>query len=167
MQEDKKYTKEEIEALKQRDPSELTSQERKLRNLQMFTGADDPRRQNGRKKGSKNWSTYFKHLMSDEKFLKTVITQLPAQWTDVVEECPADVIAAGLIASTTQNVAKAIAEGKAIDKQTLEMIDRISKIGYGEQKKVSMEAEDNGFFNKVNFNFKVVENRPRELLEES
>ena len=35
-------------------------------NLKPFTGADDPRRQNGRKKGSKNLSTIVKELLESD-----------------------------------------------------------------------------------------------------
>ena len=97
--------------------------------------------------------------MGDEEFLNTIISQLPRQWEGVVDKYPASVIAAGLIATATQQVAKSIAEGKPVDEQTLKIIDRISKIGYGETKNVNVDAEENGFFDKVNFNFTVVEDR--------
>lgn len=35
-------------------------------NLRPFTGADDPRRQNGRKKGSKNMATIVRELLDEE-----------------------------------------------------------------------------------------------------
>ena len=37
-----------------------------INNLKPFTGADDPRRQNGRKKGSKNLSTIVIDLLSQD-----------------------------------------------------------------------------------------------------
>ena len=157
---EKKYFREDIEALKKKDPSELTPRERRLANLKPIEKGE-VRNPEGRKKGTKNWSTHFKRLMGDEDFLNTIISQLPRQWDGVVDKYPASVIAAGLIASTTQNVAKAVAEGKVIDKQTLEMIDRIQKIGYGETKNVNLDAQEEGFFEKVNFNFITKEDRPQ------
>lgn len=40
--------------------------QRSLDNLKPFTGADDPRRQNGRKKGSVNRRTVIRELLSSE-----------------------------------------------------------------------------------------------------
>ena len=37
-----------------------------INNLKPFTGASDPRRQNGRKKGSKNLSTIVIELLGEE-----------------------------------------------------------------------------------------------------
>lgn len=159
--EQKKYTAADIEELKKKDPSELTSYERGLANLRPNKKGETGEKHLGsRKKGTPNWSTYFKRLMADEAFLNTIITSLPKKWEGVVEKYPASVIAAGLIASATQNVAKAIVEGKPIDKATLEMIDRISKIGYGDKVGVEVGTEE-GFFDKVTFNFVTKEDRPQ------
>lgn len=146
---DKKYTAKDIEELKKKDPKELTPYERGLANLTPNKAGE--KRRGGQKKGSHNWSTYFKRLMADEDFLATIISQLPRQWEGVVDKYPASVIAAGLIATATQQVAKSIAEGKPVDEQTLKIIDRISKIGYGD--KVVHDVEEEGFFDKVQFNF--------------
>lgn len=152
MQPEKKYTAKDIEELKKKDPNELTSYERGLANLLPNKKGDTgEKRRGGQKKGSHNWSTYFKRLMADEDFLSTIISQLPRQWEGVVDKYPASVIAAGLIATATQQVAKSIAEGKPVDEQTLKIIDRISKIGYGD--KVVHDVEEEGFFDKVQFNF--------------
>ena len=165
MQSEKKYTAKDIEELKKKDPSELTPYERGLANLLPNKKGDTgEKRRGGQKKGSHNWSTYFKRLMADEKFLETIISQLPRQWEGVVDKYPASVIAAGLIATATQQVAKSIAEGKPVDEQTLRIIYRISKIGYGDESKVTLNTEE-GFFDKVSFNFNVVEDR--EQPEES
>ena len=157
---DKKYTAEDIEELKKKDPSELTPYEKGLVNLRPIKEGE-VRNPKGRTKGAKNWSTHFKKMMGDEKLLKSVISQLPKQWGGIVDEIPADVIAAGLIVSATQAVAKAIAEGKTIDKNTLELIDRIHKIGYGETKNVNLDAEEGGFFDHDKIIFEVVKDRER------
>ena len=163
---EKKYNVEKIEELKSKDPSELTPEERKIANLRPNKpGVTGEGHLGGRRKGSKAWATHFRKLMDDEKFLNTIISALPKQWDGVVDKYPASVIAAGLIATATQQVAKSIAEGKPVDESTLRIIDRISKIGYGETKNVNVDAEDDGFFEKVNFNFTVVNDR--EQPEES
>lgn len=150
-----------IDELKKKNPEEMTSRERSMANLNPIKKGE-VRNPNGKKKGTQNWSTHFKKLMGDEEFLKTIISQLPREWDGIVGEIPADVIAAGLIATATQQVAKSIAEGKAVDENTLKVIDRISKIGYGESKHVSLNAEEEGFFEKVNFNFNVVKSDKHE-----
>ena len=157
--EEKKYTREDIEELKKKDPNELTAKEKGLANLRP-NKAGEPRL-GGRKKGTPNWSTHFKRLMGDEDFLNSIISSLPKDWEGVVDKYPASVIAAGLIASTTRRVAESVAQNKAIDKETLEMIDRISKIGYGDTKNINM-SDDDGFFDKVTFNFSVVPDKKRE-----
>lgn len=160
---EKKYTAKDIEELKKRDPNELTPKEKRLANLHPNKKGDTGEKHlGGRRKGTLNWSTHFRKLMGDEKFLASIISQTPKQWEGIVEKYPASVIAAGLIASATQSVAKAIAEGKAIDKQTLDMIDRIQRIGYGETKNVNIDTQEEGFFDKVNFNFSVVPDRKME-----
>lgn len=152
--EEKKYTKDDIERLRKlrdEDPSQLKPDEARYANLHPIEKGE-VRNPKGRGKGVKNWSTHFKRLMGDEKFLKSIVKSLPSQWTDTVDEVPASVIAAGLIATATQNVARAVAEGRPVDEQTLKIIDRIEKIGYGE-KVVHGVDEEQGFFEKVEFNF--------------
>ena len=41
-------------------------------NLTPFTGADDPRRSNGRPKGVKNWASIVEDVLHDEKIFKAV-----------------------------------------------------------------------------------------------
>lgn len=160
--EEKKYTREDIEELKKKDPNELTPREKGLINLQPNKpGETGDKHLGGRKKGTPNWSTHFKKLMGDEQFLNSIISSLPKQWEGVVDKYPASVIAAGLIASTTRRVAEAIVNNQAIDKETLEMIDRISKIGYGDKVIHDVDNED-GFFEKVSFNFEVVPSKEQE-----
>lgn len=47
----------------------------KLNNLKPFTGVDDPRRQNGRKKGSKNLSTIVNELLGANMSLTEPINE--------------------------------------------------------------------------------------------
>ena len=162
---EKKYTAADIEELKKKDPNELTPYERGLANLRPNKKGETGEKHLGsRKKGTPNWSTHFKRLMGDEEFLATIISQMPKQWEGVVDKYPASVIAAGLITTATQQVAKCIADGKPIDEQTLKIIDRISKIGYGDESKIMLNTEE-GFFDRVNFNFVTVPDR--KLEEES
>lgn len=150
---------EQVEALKKKKErgEELTLEEQKLLNLsKTMIKPGEVRNPEGRKKGAINWSTRIKRLMGDEKLLKSVISELPANWQGIVENTPADVIAASLIVSATRQSAENVAKGSPIDEQTLKVIDRISKIGYGD--KVVMDAED-GFFEKTQINFNVVPDR--------
>lgn len=163
--EDKKYTREDIEALKKKDPSELTGREKGLANLKPAKKGEI-RNPKGRGKGVKNWSTYFKNLLNDEQFLSTIIKSLPDTWNDTVEKYPASVIAAGLITTATQSVAKSVAEGKPVDEQTLRTLDRIQRFTYGD--KITHDVdEDSGFFEKAVFNFNVVKPEKREEGKEN
>ena len=160
--EEKKYTKDDIERLRKlrdEDPSQLKPDEAKYANLHPIEKGE-VRNPKGRTKGVKNWSTHFKRLMGDEKFLKSIVKSLPSQWTNTVDEIPASVIAAGLIATATQNVAKAVAEGRPVDETTLKIIDRISKIGYGD--KVVHDVEDNGWFEHTKITYEVIPGRRKE-----
>lgn len=146
----------ELEAKKERG-EKLTQEEQRLLNLsKTMIKPGEVRNPEGRKKGAINWSTRIKRLMGDERLLKSVISNLPSSWDDIVDDTPADVIGAAMIASVVREAAKSVAEGKPLDEQTLRTIDRISKIGYGD--KVVMDAED-GFFEKTQINFNVVPDR--------
>ena len=158
--EEKKYTREDIENFKKKDPSELTSEQRRIANLNPVKPGE-VRNPVGKKKGTKNWATHFKKLLNDEKFLDSIITSLPSSWNDIVDKYPASVIAAGLIATATQNVAKSVTEGKPIDDQTLKTLDRIQKFTYGD-KVVHDVDEEGGFFEQAIFNFSVVPDRKRD-----
>jgi hypothetical protein len=158
---DKKYTAKDIEELQQKDPSELTPEERRIANLHPNKKGDTgDKHSGGRKKGTPNWSTHFKRLMGDEDFLNTIISSLPSQWNGVVDKYPASVIAAGLITTATQSVAKSVAEGRPVDEATLRIIDRISKIGYGD--KVVHDVEDNGWFEHTKITYEVIPGRRKE-----
>lgn len=149
MESEKKYTAEDIERLQNARPEDLTPEERRMRNLKPMKAGEPGRRH----KGIVHWSTHFKNLMGDEDFLKTIIKTIPANWSGIVGEYPADVLAAGLIASAVREVAKCAAEGRVPDKGTLELIDRIAKIGYGD--KLNVETEPS-LFDKTQIVFKVV-----------
>lgn len=156
---EKKYTAKDIEELKKKDPKDLTPRERGLVNLSPVKKGE-VRNPNGRGKGVKNWSTYFEKLLNDGEFLSTIIKNLPPSWNDTVEKYPASVIAAGLITTATQSIAKAVAEGRPVDEQTLKTLDRIQKFTYGD--KVTHDVDESGFFEKVNFNFRVASDREKE-----
>lgn len=132
----------------------ITQDESRLLNLSKgMIKAGEVRNPNGRGKGSIGWSTRIRRLMEDEKLLKSVIKELPSSWQGIVEETPADVIAAALIVSVARDSASAVTTGSSIDEKTLRAIDRISKIGYGD--KITLDAEEGGFFDKTKIVFNV------------
>lgn len=157
--EGKKYTREDIEALKNQDPETLTPYERGLANLKP-TKPGERRNPNGRGKGVPNWSTRFQKLMGDEEFLATVVNTLPKNWDGIVAKHSADVIAAGLITLATQGVAKAISENRPLDENTLKLIDRIKNIGYGD--KITHELDEPSFFDRTQITFNVVPDRKKD-----
>lgn len=159
---ERKEQMEELVAKKERGEP-LTQKETRLVNLSKgMIKPGEVKNPKGRGKGVKNWSTHFKRLMGDEKLLKSIISNKPSTWEGIVEETPADVVAAGLIAVITRDVAKAVAEGKSIDKNTLRAIDILNKLGWGEKNILSVD-EEQGFFQKPVINFSVIEsNSPEE-----
>ena len=62
-------------------------------------------------------------------------------------------IAAGIVAGATKEIAKSVAENKPISKEVRDLVDLLNKIGYGE--KVVHEAGET-FFDKANISFNVV-----------
>lgn len=137
----------------------LTQEETRLLNVSKgMIKPGEVRNPNGHPKGVKNWSTHFKRLMGDEKLLKSVISAKPGEWEGIVDDIPADIIAAGLIATVTRQVAQAVAQGKSIDKDTLKAIELLNKTAYGEQKNLSVD-DSQGFFEKPVINFIVKEGR--------
>ena len=156
---EKKYTVEDIENLKKKNPEELTPEERRIRNLTPIKEGEikNPK---GRTKGCANWSTHFKRLMGNEIFLETIISSLPQEWQGIVEGVPADVIAAALIATITREAAKSVAEQKPISGSTLKAIQLLNKISYGD--KIQVEPDENSFFKKPVINFVVREDRKKE-----
>lgn len=153
-----KYSAADIEALKQEDPANLSPMERRLANLKPIQKGE-VRNPKGRSKGVKNWSTHFKKLMGDEELLKSVISSKPSEWNGIVQDCPADVIAAGLISVVVRSVSESVVNGKPLDYKTTKAIELLNKLGYGE--KVVMDTEE-GFFDKTQVVFNVVEDRKQE-----
>lgn len=151
MEEQRRYTADEIEELKKKDPSELTSHERQLVNLKPVREGDPKRANSGRKKGCVNWSTQFQNLMNDERMLEAIAHQMPKKWSGVVGEYPATVIAAGVVTIATREVLKAMEQDKNLSIATLKTLELIGKLGYGD--KVVHEADGDGFFNQAVFNF--------------
>lgn len=153
-----KYSAADIEALKQEDPANLSPMEKRLANLKPIQKGE-VRNPKGRGKGVKNWSTHFKKLMGDEALLKSIISSKPSEWNGVVQDCPADVIAAGLISVVVRSVSESVKNGKPLDYKTAKSIELLNKLGYGE--KVVMNTEE-GFFDKSVINFNVIPDRPHD-----
>lgn len=150
-------TKEEIQALAAKPYSELTPEERRLVNLNKgFWEKGVGGNPKGKKKGCKNWSSIFQKLMGDEKFLHTVITSLPKDWQDIVQDTPAEVIAAGLVANIVKGVAKSLTSDQAIPKEVREAIALLNKISYGDK---IVHDSDEGFFAAPVINYEVVPDR--------
>lgn len=158
--ENKKYTREDFEELRkirEENPELLSPKEKKLANLHPNEkGKTGDEHRGGRKKGVRNWSTHFKRLMGDKEFLKTIITSTPDAWNGLVGEYPADIIAAGVIATVTREVAKAVAEGKPLNQATQKSISLLNDLGYGAKTVLAVDDEQVGFFEKPVINFTVI-----------
>lgn len=150
-------TKEEIQALAKRPYEELTSEERRLVNLNKgFWEKGQVTNPKGRKKGQRSWSVIFKRLMDDEKFLNTIVNTMPSEWTDVVKDTPGEVIAAGLIANVVKGIAQSLTTNKPLSKDVRDAISLLNKLGYGD--KVIHEI-DEGFFTAPVIKYEVVPDR--------
>lgn len=147
-------TKEEIQALAKKPYDELTPEERRLVNLNKgFWEKGQSGNPRGPKKGCRNWATIFHKLMGNEDFLHTVVSSLPKDWQDIVEDTPAELIAAGLVANIARGVAKSLSTDKPLPKDIRDAISLLNKISYGD--KVVYEDPD-GVFEKTILNFRVV-----------
>lgn len=147
-------TKEEIQALAKKPYEDLTPEERRLVNLNKgFWEKGQSGNPRGPRKGCRNWSTIFHKLMGNEDFLHTIVKSLPKDWQDIVEETPAELIAAGLVATIAKGVAKCLVEEKPLPKDIRDAISLLNKIGYGD--KVVYEDPD-GVFERTTLNFRVV-----------
>ena len=115
-------------------------------NLKPFTGADDPRRQNGRKKGSKNLSTIVIELLGQD-----VDPNLPidAEWLSLEKEQPI-------------TYAKAIALSMIVKAINGDVRASTWVSNYADK-----QPESPGLFDKTNIIFQVVPSPKREQLEES
>jgi len=139
------YTKEQIEELKKRPYGELTSEERKIVNLNLFNSTDH--RAKGREKGSITWSTRFQKYMEDAKLVDLAKKIKPGAFAsvgDTKDKTPADMIAAGLIVNVMASLQEYVDTGKPLNKDVREAIALLNKIGYGD--KVTHSFEDAGFF---------------------
>lgn len=145
-------TREEIEALAKKPYEELTSEERRLVNLSKGFFEKGHSR-GGKKKGCRNWATIFQKLMGDENFLHSIVSSLPKDWTDVVADTPADVIAAALIANVVRETAKCAQSDKPMSKDVRQAIALLNKIGYGDK---IVHEDESGVFEKTTLNFRVV-----------
>ena len=108
----------------------------------------------GRKKGTRSWDAVFRKLNNSPEFMKTFVKSLPPEWNDIVNNTPAEVIAAGFIMSVSKEVVKHVMEGKPLPKDVRESIIQLNKLGYGD--KVVIEP-DQSVFDKININFSVVQ----------
>lgn len=150
-------TKEEIQALAAKPYNELTPEERRLVNLNKgFWEKGQSGNPKGPKKGCRNWSTIFHKLMGNEDFLHTIVKSLPKNWQDIVEDTPAELIAAGLVATIAKGVAKSLKEEKPLPKDIRDAITLLNKIGYGD--KVVHET-DGGFMTAPIIKYEVVPDR--------
>lgn len=89
-------------------------------NLKPFTGADDPRRMNGKPKGTKHLSTYIQEALTDENF------ELKLKDGSILKEMPIKAI-----------IKTAVAKSVSGDTRAMEWL---AKHGYGE--KLNLEVTD-------------------------
>lgn len=148
-----------IDDLRAKDPDTLTGKERKMLNLNPAKKGE-VRNPNGRKKGSKNFSTHFRNLMEDENFLKTVVTSMPSQWQGMVSDTPAGFISAAYLTVILKSLANSVKEGNVIDRDTRELISQLNKMAFGD--KVVIEPESDDFFQRTVLNFNVVPSREKD-----
>ena len=151
----KKYSKEDIERIASTPADLLTPEERRFKNIIPTIGYKGmpPTNPRGNWKKTPNFGARVRKLMNDEEFLKTILKSTPAQWQGIVDNTPASMIAAGIVAGATKEIAKAVAENKPISKEIRDLVDLLNKIGYGE--KVVHKAGET-FFDKANISFNVV-----------
>lgn len=89
-------------------------------NLKPFTGADDPRRMNGKPKGTKHLSTYIQEALTDENF------ELKLKDGSIMKEMPIKAI-----------IKTAVAKSVSGDTRAMEWL---AKHGYGNL--VRIEVDD-------------------------
>lgn len=157
-------TREDIEAIKKKDPSEMTSRERQLANLTPWQKGyqGNPEHKNINKK--KTISNQAKRLLNSPMFLKTIIKTMPKDWEDIVGDTSTEVIVAGLITSIVRDVAKSVKNGDPLSKETRTAIMQLNKLGFGEEVTHKL---DEGFFQQAQINFNVVEDRKNEQDKEA
>lgn len=118
------------------------------RNLKPFTGADDPRRQNGRKKGSKNLSTIVIDLLSE----------------DINPNLPINGPVSDFLTENEQSVtyAKAVALSMIIKAINGDVRAATWVSNYADR-----QPDKPSLFDKTSIVFNVVPSRKREQFEES
>lgn len=111
-----------------------------ISNLKPFTGANDPRRQNGRTKGSKNLSTIVIELLSEEMDPNILVEEGAKKYLGNSPTTYMKALAKSMIAKAINGDVRAASWVSAYaDKQPAE----------------------NGFFEHSNIIFEVVPDRPR------
>ena len=109
------------------------------KNLKPFTGANDPRRQNGRKKGSKNLSTIVRELL-DEPINQNFIDNKAIT---------------GLLGNSQATYSKALALAMIIKAINGDVRAATWVVSF-----IDDQSEEEGFFERTNFTFNVVPYRP-------
>ena len=112
-----------------------------MNNLQHFTGKDDPHRQNGRKKGSKNIKTITRELLESEVDLSLPINDEMRKYLTINSNCSC------IEAITLAMVIKAINGDVRAASLLLERMDQL--------------PDPEGVFEKTVLNFQVVPNTTR------
>ena len=110
------------------------------KNLKPFTGANDPRRQNGRKKGSKNLSTIVCELLDADMSLTEPIDEGLKQY----------------YGNSPTTYAKAVATAMIIKAINGDVRAATWVANYADK-----QPDPDGFFEKSEIIFQVVPNRPR------
>lgn len=103
-----------------------------LQNLIPFTGADDPRRMNGKPKGTKHLSTHIQEMLNDESF------ELKLKDGTLLKERPIAAI-----------IKTAVAKSISGDNKWAEWL---AKHGYGERIKVEIEDSRKDILEKYGLN---------------
>lgn len=111
-----------------------------INNLKPFTGANDPRRQNGRKKGSKNLSTIVCELLDANMSLTEPIDEGLKQY----------------FGNSPTTYAKAVATAMVIKAINGDVRAATWVANYADR-----QPDPDGFFEKSEIIFQVVPNRPR------
>lgn len=153
MEEKETYTGEDIAKMQTMDPKDLTSHQRQIANLHP-AAVGEIRNPHGRPKGIKNWSVVFQHLLDDPKFFHSIVSSLPKDWNGVVGETSAEAIAAALIAATSRETLKELANGQPLSHDVREGIALINRLGFGE--KFTVDTSDS-FFHQTQIIFEVAQ----------
>ena len=128
------------------------------------TGKSFPQTYGSKESKKVPWADHFARLMESPDFFHTIVKTVPGNWQNIVADTPADIIAAGIIANVTKNVAESINSGKSLDKDTRAGIDLIQRLGYSYLKRVELNG-DSSLFSDNELVLKVI--KPKEdILED-